>query len=42
MVTTIKLTYNAEIAFPNDNSLLKLLFACIQNAEKKWTMHIRN
>jgi len=29
-------------AFPNDNSLLKLLFAGIQNAEKKWTMPIHN
>ena len=29
-------------AFPNDNSLLKLLFAGIQNAEKKWTMPIKN
>ena len=29
-------------AFPNDNSLLKLLFAGIQNAQKKWTMPIRN
>ena len=29
-------------AFPNDNSLLKLLFAGIQNAEKKWTVTIRN
>ena len=29
-------------AFPNDNSLLKLLFAGIQNAEKKWTIPIRN
>lgn len=29
-------------AFPNDNSLLKLLFAGIKNAEKKWTMPIRN
>ncbi len=29
-------------AFPNDNSLLKLLFSGIQNAEKKWTMPIRN
>jgi len=29
-------------AFPNDNSLLKLLFAGIQNAERKWTMPIRN
>ena len=29
-------------AFPNDNSLLKLLFAGIQNVEKKWTMPIRN
>jgi transposase-like protein len=29
-------------AFPNDNSLLKLLFAGILNAEKKWTMPIRN
>ena len=28
--------------FPNDNSLLKLLFAGIQNAEKKWTMPIKN
>ncbi|HKM18736.1 MAG TPA: IS256 family transposase [Aliarcobacter sp.] len=29
-------------AFPNDNSLLKLLFAGIQNAEKKWSMPIKN
>jgi len=29
-------------AFPNDNSLLKLLYAGIKNAEKKWTMPIRN
>ena len=29
-------------AFPNDNSLLKLLFAGIQNAEKKLTMPIKN
>ena len=29
-------------AFPNDESLLKLLYAGIQNAEKKWTMPIRN
>ena len=28
--------------FPNDNSLLKLLFAGIQNAKKKWTMPIKN
>ena len=29
-------------AFTNDNSLLKLLFMGIRNAEKKWTMPIRN
>ena len=29
-------------AFPNDNSLLKLLYAGILNAEKKWTMPIKN
>lgn len=29
-------------AFPNENSLLKLLYAGIQNASKKWTMPIRN
>jgi len=29
-------------AFPTDNSLLKLLFAGIRNAEKKWTMPIQN
>ncbi len=29
-------------AFPNDNSLLKLLFMGIQNAQEKWTMPIRN
>jgi transposase-like protein len=29
-------------AFPNDNSLLKLLYSGIQNAERKWTMPIRN
>ena len=29
-------------AFPNDNSLLKLLYMGILNAQKKWTMPIRN
>lgn len=29
-------------AFPNQNSLLKLLYLGIQNAEKKWTMPIQN
>ncbi len=29
-------------AFPNENSLLKLLYMGIQNAHKKWTMPIRN
>jgi len=29
-------------AFPNDKSLLKLLFAGIRNAEKKWTRPIAN
>jgi len=29
-------------AFPNENSLLKLLYSGIQNASKKWTMPIQN
>ncbi len=29
-------------AFPNENSLLKLLFVGIQNVTKKWTMPIQN
>lgn len=29
-------------AFPNEDSLLKLLYLGIQNAEKKWTMPIQN
>lgn len=29
-------------AFPNENSLLKLLYAGIQNASEKWTMPIQN
>ena len=29
-------------AFPNENSLLKLLYMSIQNAKKKWTMPVRN
>jgi len=29
-------------AFPNENSLLKLLFMGIQNAEKKWTKPLHN
>ena len=29
-------------AFPNDDSLLKLLFMGIKNAQEKWTMPIRN
>ena len=28
--------------FPNDDSLLKLLYMGIQNASKKWTMPIQN
>lgn len=29
-------------AFPNDDSLLKLLYMGIQNAQKKWTMPVKN
>jgi len=29
-------------AFPNENSLMKLLYVGIQNAQKKWTMPIQN
>ena len=29
-------------AFPNENSLLKLLYLGIKNASKKWTMPVRN
>ena len=29
-------------AFPNENSLLKLLYMGIQNAQKKWTKPIAN
>ena len=29
-------------AFPNENSLLKLLYLGIQNAQKKWTVPIQN
>lgn len=29
-------------AFPNENSLMKLLYAGILNASKKWTMPIQN
>jgi len=29
-------------AFPNENSLLKLLYLGIQNASRKWTMPVRN
>jgi len=29
-------------AFPNENSLLKLLYMGIQNGSKKWTMPVRN
>lgn len=29
-------------AFPNQNSLIKLLYLGIQNAQKKWTMPIQN
>jgi len=31
-----------KATFPNDESLLKLLFMGIQNAQKKWTMPIKN
>jgi len=29
-------------AFPNENSLMKLLYIGIQNASKKWTMPVQN
>jgi len=29
-------------AFPNEASLMKLLYLEIQNAQRKWTMSIRN
>ena len=29
-------------AFPNENSLLKLLYAGLQNASAKWTMPVQN
>ena len=29
-------------AFPNDNSLLKLLYMGMKNASKKWTMPVQN
>ena len=31
-----------KVAFPNENSLMKLLYMGIQNASKKWTMPIQN
>ena len=31
-----------QASFPNENSLLKLLYMGIQNASKKWTMPIHN
>ena len=36
-----KLT-KTKCAFPNENSLMKLLYAGILNASKKWTMPIYN
>jgi putative transposase len=36
-----KLTKNRR-SFPNDDAALKLLYLTLQNAEKKWTMPIRN
>jgi len=36
-----KLTKTKD-AFPNENSLLKLLYAGILNASEKWTMPIQN
>ena len=29
-------------AFPNDNSLLKLLYMGMKNASKKWTIPVQN
>jgi len=29
-------------SFPNDDSLLKLLYLALKNIDKKWTMPIRN
>lgn len=29
-------------SFPNDNAVLKLIFLCLKNAQKKWTMPIKD
>ncbi len=33
---------DCEGGFPNENSLLKLLYLGIQNASAKWTMPVHN
>jgi len=39
---TIKRKTKAKGAFPNESSLIKLLYMGIQNASKKWTMPVWN
>ena len=40
--SNIKRKIKSKGSFPNENSLMKLLYLGIKNASKKWTMPIRN
>ena len=42
MVGQFSMPIYTKGGFPNENSLLKLLYLGIQNASKKWTMPIQN
>jgi len=41
-VTVRNISPKTKVAFPNENSLLKLLYAGILDATEKWTMPIQN
>lgn len=42
IIESVHRQFKTKGAFPNDDSLLKLLYMRIQNAQVKWTMPIRN
>ncbi|MDR0420570.1 MAG: transposase, partial [Prevotellaceae bacterium] len=40
--STIRKYTRTKTVFPDDNAVLKSVFLAVRNAEKKWTLPIRN
>jgi putative transposase len=42
IIIAVGSTIRGYYAFPNDEAVLKLVFLALQNAQKSWTMPIRD